>query len=66
MLVSTYTTANIMLFPSIATIKYVGAFSSASAKLTEGSLDDVRIYNRALSASEISQIYNATKSKYGY
>jgi len=27
-------------------------------------LDDFRVYNRALSSSEISQIYNQTKSKY--
>jgi hypothetical protein len=30
-----------------------------------GKLTDVRLYNRALSASEISAYYNATKSRYG-
>lgn len=30
----------------------------------KGKIDDVRLYNRALSTSEISQIYNATKSRY--
>ncbi len=30
-----------------------------------GNITDVRLYNRALSASEISAYYNATKSRYG-
>ncbi|OHA42431.1 MAG: hypothetical protein A3H68_00475 [Candidatus Taylorbacteria bacterium RIFCSPLOWO2_02_FULL_46_40] len=38
----------------------IGTFTTATG-FASGSLDDVRIYNRALSASEISQLYNATK-----
>lgn len=26
-----------------------------------GSIDDVRVYNRALSATEVKQLYNATR-----
>ncbi len=28
--------------------------------------NDIRVYNKALSATEISAIYNATKSRYGH
>lgn len=38
--------------------------SYVSSYYFNGYLDDVRVYNRALSSSEISQIYNQTKSKY--
>ena len=31
----------------------------------DGTLGTIRVYNRALSASEIAQIYNSTKSRYG-
>ena len=31
----------------------------------DGKIDNLRIYSRALKGSEISQIYNATKSRYG-
>lgn len=36
-------------------------FGYSSARLFNGLIDDVRIYNRALTASEIRSIYNATK-----
>jgi hypothetical protein len=32
----------------------------------KGNLDDIRMYNRALTSSEINTIYTATKSRYGY
>jgi hypothetical protein len=35
-----------------------GLYTSVLSQFLNGSLDDVRIYNRALSASEIKQIYN--------
>ncbi len=38
----------------------IGAISDGGNPL-KGSIDEVRIYNRALSAAEISAIYNATK-----
>ncbi len=59
----TYTTANTMLFPDTSRLKYIGSYNTVNY-LLQGHLDDVRIYNRALSADEISQIYNQTKSKY--
>jgi len=52
------------VFPSTNNAKFVGSYSSGSYKLTDGSLDNIRIYNRALSAEEISEIYNKTKGKY--
>ena len=52
------------LFPSSNNVKYIGSHNIISHKLVNGFLDDVRIYNRGLSADEISQIYNATKSRY--
>jgi hypothetical protein len=38
---------------------YIGALNTGSSYL-KGTLDDVRIYNRALSATEITQLYNST------
>lgn len=43
-----------------------GSIANTNASLTigngfPGSIDDIRIYNRALSAAEVSAIYNATK-----
>jgi len=51
-------------FPSRNNIKYIGAYNISYHTIVDGSLDDVRIYNRGLSANEISEIYNKTKSKY--
>jgi hypothetical protein len=53
------------LFPSINNIKYIGAWTVGSSKITDGSLDEVRIYNRGLSADEVSQHYNFSKAKFG-
>ncbi len=39
---------------------YVGA-NTPSAELFDGIIDEVRIYNRALSDSEIKALYDATK-----
>jgi len=52
------------LFPSTNRAKYIGTYSYNQDRLTDGSLDDVKIYNRGLSAQEIAQIYNQTKHKY--
>lgn len=60
-------TANLLgtpLFPSTNRTKFIGSYGSASHRLTDGSLDEVKIYNRGLSASEIASIYNQTKGKY--
>ena len=39
----------------------IGQFASGSSYYFNGSIDDARIYNRALSAAEIMALYNATK-----
>jgi hypothetical protein len=50
------------VFPSTNRIKYLGAYSGGSAYgLTNGNLDDIRIYNRELSASEVKALYEGTK-----
>jgi hypothetical protein len=49
------------LFPSTNRIKYLGAYNASSHRITNGNLDDIRIYNRELSASEIKAIYEGTK-----
>jgi hypothetical protein len=53
-------------FPFTDRIKYIGAYNIASGtyKIVDGSLDEVRIYNRGLSAEEVAAIYNQTKGKY--
>ena len=53
------------LFPSANRTKYIGAYSPGTNELTDGSLDEVRIYNRGLSAEEISAQYTSTKGKFG-
>lgn len=45
-------------------LSFGGRSDSASNKILDGLLDDVRIYNRALSSSEVQQIYNATAADY--
>ena len=52
-------------FPSVDRVKYVGSYNISNYKITDGSLDEVRIYNRELSADEISAQYNNTKYRYG-
>jgi hypothetical protein len=52
------------VFPSTNRVKYVGAYNTASYRFTDGSLDEVRIYNRGLSAEEVAAIYNQTKGEY--
>jgi hypothetical protein len=39
----------------------IGSYHQTGAEFFNGLIDEVRIYNRALSAAEISAIYNATK-----
>jgi hypothetical protein len=52
------------VFPLTNRIKYIGAYGVGSLEITDGSLDEVRIYNRGLSAEEVAAIYNQTKGKY--
>jgi hypothetical protein len=40
----------------------IGArFGDVTSVVTDGRIDDVRVYNRALTSSEVTDIYNATK-----
>ena len=52
------------VFPSTNRTKYIGSYNTDSFKLTDGSLDEVRIYNRGLSAEEIAGQYGAMKGRY--
>jgi hypothetical protein len=45
--------------------KFIGGNPSAGQNIYDGSLDEVRIYNRGLSAEEISAQYTSTKGKFG-
>jgi len=45
------------VFPITNRVKYIGANDTDSQRLTDGSLDEVRIYNRGLSADEVYQHY---------
>jgi prepilin-type N-terminal cleavage/methylation domain-containing protein len=60
-LIQTSTMTGTPVFPSTNRIRYLGAWASGSYMLTDGSLDDIRIYNRELTASEIKAIYEGTK-----
>ncbi|TAN34008.1 LamG domain-containing protein [Patescibacteria group bacterium] len=41
----------------------IGTYNNGTS-VTNGSIDDVRIYNRALSAAEVKQLYNSAKTSY--
>jgi hypothetical protein len=56
------TTSNLFTFSSYPLI--IGSFEG-STRFFEGNLGIAKIYNRALSAEEILQNYNATKSRFG-
>lgn len=45
---------------------YIGQYANIGDNPFDGTIDDVRLYNRALSPSEIQQLYNATKPVAGY
>ena len=51
-------------FPSANRVKYIGSYNTGQYLIRDGSLDEVRIYNRGLSAEEVAAIYNQTKGKY--
>jgi hypothetical protein len=48
------------IFPSTSRAKYLGSYGT-SYPITNGNLDDIRIYNRELSAAEIKALYEGTK-----
>jgi|GEM_PF-1259719 len=57
-----YTTTSPMLFPTANRIKYVGGATGYG--YFNGSIDEVRIWNRTLSADEIKQHYYGSLNKY--
>ena len=54
--------------PSANRFVRIGSMTIAgsSDRFFDGDIAEARIYNRALSSTEVSQNFNATKSKYGY
>jgi prepilin-type N-terminal cleavage/methylation domain-containing protein len=49
------------VFPSTNRVKYLGSYSTSGSRMQLGYLDDLRIYNRLLTASEIKALYEGTK-----
>jgi len=52
--------------PTITNILAIGAQGACLANRFDGSLDETRIYNRALSASEVSTLYSWAPGPVGY
>jgi hypothetical protein len=48
----------------LTTALLIGAYTGYLEVEFDGLIDDVRIYNRALSAAEVAQLYNATKTNF--
>jgi len=58
-------TSNPLSYSNTFQINQIGRYSNFTNQYNvKGSIGEVKIYNRALSASEISQNYNATKKKF--
>jgi len=57
-----YNASDSMLFPSANRVKYVGGTSGYG--FFNGSIDEVRIWNRSLSAAEVAQQYYGSLNKY--
>jgi hypothetical protein len=61
----TGSTSNPQSYSNTIQMNQIGRYSNFTNQYnTRGSIGEVKIYNRALSASEISQNYNATRKKY--
>ena len=46
-------------------IRYIGRGNSANVRLVDGKIPITKVYDRALSAAEISQNFNALRGRYG-
>ena len=57
-LFDTKTLTGTPVFPSTDRVKYIGSTSPGGRNITDGSLDEVRIYNRGLGAEEVLEHYN--------
>jgi hypothetical protein len=60
-LIQTIVMTGTPVFPSTSRVKYLGAYNSGASRFQSGNLDDIRIYNRELTASEIKALYEGTK-----
>ena len=47
------------------TIRYIGRGNSANVRLVDGKIPITKVYDRALSAAEVSQNFNALRGRYG-
>lgn len=55
---------NILNTPFSPSGQYVSFMGGQGGRYTNGNLGEVQIYNRTLSASEVSQNFIATRGKY--
>jgi len=58
-------TGNLYWTLSTGTNYYIGRHWQSAVQILNGNIASVSVYNRALSASEILQNYNATKTRFG-
>ena len=54
---------NITQFPTLSKV-FIGGYPTEGRRV-RGAVDDVRIYNKALTTSEIQQNFNATRKRFG-
>ncbi len=54
---------NTIAVPNMGTNWYIGG-NPGGAGFFNGTMDEVRIYNRSLSATEVAQLYNGSKTNY--
>jgi hypothetical protein len=65
-LFTTNTLTGTPVFPTTDRLHFIGELSPGwNRRITDGSLDEVRIYNRGLSEEEVSAHYTITKGKFG-
>lgn len=62
---SFFSSTNFSSLNTVLTEANIGRLSAPYGQYFEGSTSEVMLYNRALSASEILQNYNVTKTRYG-
>jgi len=63
--VTTQTAQGIRLFPNQVTTKNVGCYGGSAGHNWTGEIATMGLYNRALTATEIKQNYNALKGRFG-
>ena len=63
---STTSDSNVLLTDNTTIVLAAGYYANNITDFLNGKMSSVFIYNRELTATEILQNYNATKSRYGY